>query len=373
MSERLLEADFLTINLKAIKQKTATNNNATPTNEQPTTKTAETNNDVTATQAQDLPAKEDWIAWGEVLKKRLEDNKNMSPEARKTDYEIETEFFEEFFTTNWDDTCAKQLLTICKPLRSGEPLRRAFKVLGFNERVNPILGFLILPEVKELLREKLLNINSFKAIFNAVAKKLIAHSEFFEANSYNIIYCKDLYTKTPKEMEAYLTLQSKILKVSASTYSVDIQTKNKKVFLYIETISELEPSKRAKKINEPGTVAVETVEGAILNSLDLAQAINGAKEVERVPLDTVGQDKIINQVKDSPAKIFATLLSLSLSTDNEKARKALSNALFNGLGATKVAEATQWLAANKIIAKGQLQDSDANNLVDKLLALIAES
>lgn len=367
MSERLLEADFLTINLKAIKQKTATNNNATPTNEQPTTKTAETNNDVASTEVQTLPAKEDWITWGKVLKKRLDDNKNMSPEARKTDYEIETKFFEEFFTTNWDGTCAKQLLTI------GEPLRRALKVLGFDERVNPILGFIILPEVKELLREKLLNINSFKAIFNAVAKKLIAHSEFFKANSYNIIYCKDLYTKTPKEMEAYLTLQSKILEVSASTYSVDIQTKNKKVFLYIETISELEPSNRAKKINEPSTVAVETVKGAILNSLDLAQAINGAKEVERVSLDTAGQDKIINQVKDSPAKIFATLLSLSLSTDNEKARKALSNALFSGLGATKVAEATQWLATNEIIAKGQLQDSDANSLVDKLLALIAES
>lgn len=278
----------------------------------------------------------------------------------------------DWLNANWEADVAKQLLAL------GEPLRKAIKVLGFDPTVNPILGFIKKDFTKKLLKDKKLNTLTFKAIYNAVAKKYVADSEFIRdmlPQEYNIIYCEDLYNKSAAEMEEYLKLQSTNLKVSDSTYDADKQSRNKKIFLSMSVLNadnkeELDIVKRAVIINKPETKAVDTTIGATLNSLKLAKEIAGKTKIDKVELAKDTQDKIVNQVKGDIAKIFAVLMSLSLSTGNEEARKALSNGMFSGLQAGKIAEATKWLATNNVLVKGQIQDSDADSLVKKLLALI---
>ena len=131
-----------------------------------------------------------------------------------------------------DPALVKKLLDL------GEPFKTACKKLGYKVKQengsNPILAFVLQSYVQErLITPGLLNRNTFKAIYNAVAKNLVADSEFFSTNNYNIIYCQDLYRKTASEMESYLKEQSQILTTSASSYSSKVQTANKKAFIHI--------------------------------------------------------------------------------------------------------------------------------------------
>jgi hypothetical protein len=238
MSEKLLEADFLTVDLKSTFSRQMSDEGSA-------------SDELAATQIEieapenSSPQRQTSFDWGKELKNRLESNRKMSSEARQSEYEIETKFFKEFFSANWDPDCAKQLMLM------GEPLRKALKVLGFDKRVNPILGFISIKYVQEkLIKTKLLNVNTFKAIYNAVAKKLVADSEFLKANDYNIIYCQDLYKKPLTDIEKYLKAQSTILKTSLDTYTADRQLFNKKVFVYIPKVKELDPEKRAKLIKK---------------------------------------------------------------------------------------------------------------------------
>jgi hypothetical protein len=340
MPEKLFESDLPTVNLRTIFARANADNNVTP--------------------SEPLPAKGDWKAWEDLLKKRLKEN------TKQTDYEIRTSFFEEFFKVNWGDALAKKLILL------GEPLRKALEIIKFTEN-NPILAFLNQKFVKEeLLSTGLLNVNTFKAIYNAVAKKLVADSEFFKVRTYNIIYCKDLYRKTAVKMEEYLQLQSRILQPSANSYSVEKQNQNKKIFFYISNITESDIAKRAIEINKPETMAVDSGEEATLNSLDLAKQIIGNHQIDTVTLNTAEQDKIVSKLNSVP-EIFATILSLSLSTDSKKAKEALANEMFSNLSGADVVKAVMKLASEGTIPKGQLTKSDTDLLIPKLLARLKNS
>jgi hypothetical protein len=267
----------------------------------------------------------------------------------------------------------------------GEPFKNTLKVLGYkitNENGgNPILAFVAQPWVQQNLLGSLLNAATFRAIYNTIPERLIAHSEFFKKNEYNILYCKDLYTKSPKEMLEYLRLQSRILKTSATEYTQADINNNKKAFLQSKAkdiLNELNPVKRAKAVNtlvknEGITkLALSNIEDSKLNSLEIAKLIYDNTGVGKVHLDTAGQNKIIEAIKDSYAKIYATLLSICLGTGSKKARKVLTNGLLSGLTAAKISEATAWLAENNIITKGELQGEDADALVDKINTLLSE-
>jgi hypothetical protein len=266
---------------------------------------------------------------------------------------------------------------------------RAIKTLGFNPKKenggNPILAFILQEYVQaRLLRTKLLNSVTYKAIHNSISNRLIAHSEFFPANpvnSYNIIYCPDLYRKSAVEMSKYIKLQSEILIPSASAYTMETKNNNRKVFLYTGKVSEPNLKKRVDAINQYVTKAIDdtqklpvemqSMRKGTLNSYELAELLRGKTTTKKVHLDTAGQDKIIAQLKGKPARIFATLMSLSLSTGNKTARNALNDDRFKGLPSDKIIEATIWLAANNVITKGQLQDDDAESLATKLVAALA--
>ena len=362
MSKQLLESDFITIDIRSVlnNPKTAENTNSETPNKQQVTGQAST--------PQARPTNFDW---GEELKRRLEANKKMSQEARRPSYDIETKFFKEFFAANWDAECAEQLMLM------GDPLRKAIKVLGFKNRINPVLGFISLSYVqKNLIKTKLLNINTFKAIYNAIANKWVADSEFFRVSTYNIIYCKDLYTKPLKEIEEYLELQSKVLEVSASVYTEELQSVNKKVFLYLPNIKELEFTKRIDKIKSyEDNAKLPSVKSdkSKLNSLEFAKLcvskIAGkslSTKVSKSHLNSNGQQALAKKL-DTPAKMLAAIQFISINTESEEAQKALQNDLLKTVATKNLLDATKWLASQNIMPRGQLSTADANSLVLAIL------
>lgn len=288
---------------------------------------------------------------------------------------------------NVDADTAKKIIAL------GDALKKAIKVLGTETEPkngsNPLLAFLIQPYVqKELINSGLLNAITFKAIYNALAKKLVVDSEFFarqKQNDYNIIYCKDLYKKTLSEIEEYLALQAKILTLSSSVYPVETQVENKKVFIQLKGIKnentgeeELEPSKRAKIIVSSQVKAKSVTDtDAKLNDIKLAKLIAGVSDfTNEKTLNDKAQDKIITDLQQLSANyistVYATILSLNLNTTSTKIEAILQDKVFTSVNSDEVLDAVKKLASSTILPKGQLAAKDAEALAEKLLASLEQ-
>lgn len=294
------------------------------------------------------------------------------------DSEIEKKLNE--LTENKDKAYVKKLMAF------GEPLKKVCVAFGYDIHPgnggNPLLAFVLQDYIKPLVNNGALNVNTFKAFYNAVAKHLVADSEFFTVNSYNIIYCRDLYNKSPKEIQDYLILQSKILKPDAKQYTAENQISNRKVFLHIDGITrsngeeELNIVKRAKSINasENKNKIIKDVRTAKLNTIELAEQIySNNDDIQPVSHITETElDKIVVELTD-PALKFAAILSLSTSTKSKKAKKALlsNNPKFTALRQDQILKAFLTLSNAGILPKRQLREVEADLLVDKILATLA--
>lgn len=390
MSERLLEADFVFTNLRTLFQKTAepeaaeeatsaedtateeettaneTTETATEETEETSEETAEETTEETATELEVLPGKGEWDKWKELLAERIKANDALNSTEKKTQYEVESNFFRDFFVENWSKEIGEKLILI------GDPLTKAIKVLGFNPAKNPILGFIRQKRViTTLIATKKLNVETFKAIYNAVANNLIAHSELIKEKpkneEYNIIYCLDLYNKPVKEMLEYIKLQSQILKVSATQYTEADQLKNKRVFLYVEAVTEQEENKRAAEINKLTYDQLPIMASAKLNPLSLARIIDGKVRTPTTSLGGKEQDKLVAQLATLADK-YAALLALALTTQNVAAKNAMNDPAFAGLSSDEKLKATMSLSEKGIMPKGQLNKTDADTLVAKIIA-----
>ena len=353
-------ADFLTVNLGAILK-----------NQVPTTKT----NTALAQQAVDKPIQKKLTAddWAALLKERLETNSKLGPEARESDYVIETQFFKEYFSTEWDDAeVADQLILI------GEPLKKAIKVLGFNKSTNPILAFISNDFVIEtIIKTKLLNESTFKAIYNAVAQKLIAHSQFLKPNDYNIIYYPDLYKRSVAEIMEYLKLQNKILPVNVSKYTKADLVKNKKVFIAIPGITGNTFAEKHEQINkatievaisEDDMAAVNTaVASSKLNSLEFAQALAGKQQTAAVTNahSRVPTHKVLVKKLDTAAKKLAAVQYINMVANSTEAKKALANKAFAEVTSQELLKATAELTGN--MPKKAMTDAEADEFVKLIL------
>lgn len=347
MSEKLFEAGLLTVDLRRAFNGADTGAEAPvpPIDDQPEeTKLSSSNLE----------------EWSKYLEDKLATNKKAK--KPKLESEILKKFFEEFFEKFWNAPLAQKLIEL------GTPLQHAIIRIGFTDK-NPILAFMLTDFAIARLTDGTLDKDRFKAIYNAVAKNIVANSEFRKQNSYNIIYCADLYRKSADEMEKYLKLQGKILDVPARIYDAEVQERNRRTFLHIASIKELDIVKRVKEIQKSDKV-VATVAGATLNGYELAEkianAISGKEYAEATVVDNDTQDDIIKKLGGDRAKIFAALMSISFSTGNKDAVKALSS--FGNISAADLAVATTWLASNEVIPKGRLNASDAQALVKKLIA-----
>lgn len=272
-----------------------------------------------------------------------------------------------------DPALVKKLLAL------GEPFKKACEVLGYNidnkNGGNPILAFVLQDYViQNLINTGDLNVSTFKAIYNAVAKQLVADSEFFKDNDYNIIYCKKLYKKTPKEIENYLILQSEILRPTAEVYTKQDQEKNRKIFLYIKDIKnnsneeELNIIKRAAKINNPeNSFVVPTVKTATkLNDIELAKEIYEKAGDAHIYRSTEDLDKIVVRLKNLESKFAAILLLCSSNT--EATKEALNHPEFRELNQRQIANAFMILSQDAMIPRGQLRKDVAKLLIQKILA-----
>ena len=217
MTKQLLESGNVTFNLNTL--------GIAPEKSWPVS----TDNKTTEKATSVKPERENWQGWNSLLAEKLKDNSFSSGSDK------EFEFFKDFLEVNYPDI-AKKLLAL------GEPFIKTLRVLGLNPEkgvgANPILGFVTQEGVRDnLLNTGLLNSNTFRAIYNAIANKQVAHSQFFEENEYNIIYCKDLYTKAPSVMAKYLDEQKDILDPSATHYTSEIINNNKRAFFVIDAIN----------------------------------------------------------------------------------------------------------------------------------------
>lgn len=301
----------------------------------------------------------------------------------------------------WGDTLKNlgfQPDIISKLKALGKPFSQALKILGANPKFvnggNPLLAFVKQKYVQEkLLSTDLLNANTFRALYNAISKRQVAHSEFFKVNDYNIIYCQALYKKSASEIAEYLEVQKNILGPTAKQYTQATLSKNKKAFFYIEKIdgipnkinrelsTELNIEKRAallKGIN----VEVKKLPDAwrtntALNSLKLAKKVAGAS----ITLDDTELDKsshsrtenISKLVKElhSPADFFAALQYISLTTKVPEADEALKNAKLQNIDSERIAQATTTIKS--IVSKSRISETEAKALVAVILGKMEQS
>lgn len=350
MPKQLLESDYLTVDLNAI------------SNKQKTGDASGSGVGSKDLQQEDRAELSQITDWAQERKKRQVANVKQAPELRKDKSEVDMEFFNDYFENayeEWDAVCAKQLISI------GEPLKKIFIVLGFDKNTNPILAFLLDDYViNSLLKTKLLNINTFKAIYNAVVKELVTYSELSTSNDYNIIYCQDLYKRSASEMISYLELQSEILEQGTSE---NIKKKNVFTFINDSSIHEKNINKYAEEVKaRMATAQPGTVKKGVLNKLELAKQIHHMLDSTE-SLDTSAQQKLSSKL-NTPAQILAAIQFLSITTNNAKAKQALTNTKFSNVSTADLLKATSQII--NIMPKGALDTKEVDAFVDSLLSKV---
>lgn len=170
------------------------------------------------------------LNWKQELEDRLEANRLVSPDLKRPIQEIEDEFWIDCFVSLWPEELLENLQLL------GGYFKKDLLNWGFSADSNPMVAFLNQNFVqKKLLLTKKLNANSYMALHNAVVKKYLSLVEFRKFNDYNILYCLDLYNKLPADIYKYLELQKVILNPKKTSYSTEIQTLNKRIFIKLKS------------------------------------------------------------------------------------------------------------------------------------------
>lgn len=314
MPNILLESEFLTIDL------TKLFNEPEPIPENPI----------------DLEAIKDWK---EELNRRLVDNQKLDSEHRKKEYEVKDIFWKDYFNTVFKDPEVAENL-----INMGPKLRKAIEVLGFNTKTNPILAFVSQNYVqKQLIKTKLLNALTFEVIFNAAVKKLLTNQDLSKTVGYNIIYCRDLYTKSTVDILKYLQIQSEKLGANPTD---DIKAANIQTFLAkgkatnhsnakLKTLAEI------SKASTPKTNATSKSTGNSTATTNFISTIKSTTQAQAV------------------LQYIATNFGSDVSDRAFEALKA-----FGDISVEKLVPVAKDL--NKILSKMTLQDTDAELIVNTL-------
>lgn len=314
MPNILLESEFLTIDL------TKLFNEPEPIPEDPI----------------DLEAIKDWK---EELNRRLVDNQKLGPEHRKKEYEVKDLFWKDYFNTVFKDPEVAENL-----VNMGPKLRKAIEVLEFNTKTNPFLAFISQSYVqKQLIKTKLLNALTFEVIFNAAVKKLLTNQDLRKTTGYNIIYCRDLYTKSTADMLKYLQVQSE--KLGANPTDA-IKADNVQTFLAKGKATNHSNAKlkTLAEISKASTTKTNATSKSTSNSTATTNFISTIKNTTQA--QAVLQYIATNFSSEVSDKAFETLKA------------------FGDISVEKLVPVAKDL--NKILGKMTLQDADADLIVNTL-------
>lgn len=223
------------------------------------------------------------LDWRQELDDRLAENKEATGSKRKSQAEVEKEFWNDFFVTLW----SKELI---KPLHAlGAQFKLDILKWGFDAQSNDIIAFLQQEGIKNnILKNKLLKEKNYAVLHNAVIgginTRKLRTSELTKVNTYNLIYNPNWYKLSPTEMTKYLELQQKVFISSLSAkqkvranrliFLVDPQIK-KSVTNISEYIKEAN-----KKLNQSSTKIpiMRLDKPSLLNSFEeairIAQGLN---------------------------------------------------------------------------------------------------
>ena len=412
MSNILKESGFLTIDLDALakKQKETNTENSSDTNDtKPSSTTvapdsAQTDNgeteagEVDATDERkpeeetdiinkvifdpktEVPKNFDWkIARTKILK----DNAK-NPESKKPESELLNQFWSAYLNKVYGQELAELMSNL------GDQFKQDFTEYGFESKANPLATFFKLSFVKKLLKTKKLNSARYKAIHEAFDKKLVADSEFLKQNSYNILYCGDLYNKSASDMVLYLKAQKSILSPSASTYGKDLLNRNRRIFI------QLPGGPKNKNLADKATVTAiikhqqqnsnlptKTLENVILNSLELVnilmksykltadfdEAEEGAADESSQRSSTVFNNNTITKIQQEAKKaktlapVGAALFYLS-KAGNAQATKALNSSKYSAITLADLNKYSRGLGLDRIKIDAAKIDTFVTKLIN---------
>ena len=217
--------------------------------------------------------------------------------------------------------------------------------------------------------------------YNAVAKNLVADSEFFTATDYNIIYCQDLYTKSAGIIEKYLNYQKQNLPTNASKYTLEMQNENKKIFLAIRklNLSKLNSTEKAQAILQNDSATKLSVKNANIKLNDIKTIeeilkLNGKipkeeEKTEEIDDDNkqTSNDAVLKQANGlkTPAEAYAALQYIAMSTQNSLAQRALSDEKLSGISAEALVAATKVVTAR--FSKIKVTTDNADSLTKHIM------
>lgn len=357
---RLFEADFLSVDLKSLIQKS---NGAAASGTQ-TGGTASTGGSTaqssakaggaqtgaklksgqsTAADSGSTKKKPNNYDWEKDLNDRHAANNQAAPENRRPAYEIEQEFWTEYFTNGWGEQLAKVLLNF------GTQLQKDIKALGLKKKSNPIVAFLKLKYVKTKLLPKLLNSHTYLGLRKAISKNWTADVEFCKANNYNLIYCPDLYTKSPAEIEKYLELQKQTLPPNTATQGPEAIKFHLQTFLALGYSTVTDEGVKLKDLKEitkilsgAGAEAASKKSETDSTETDEKQGESEEETTTKEKSNSVPTEKFLNSVLTTKADVLAALQFLSLVTNNKVAQKHVSslskNVIITQMALAKVAK-----------------------------------
>lgn len=348
MAKQLLESDFLQVNIKNFLNPTKSGGSNKGSNE-PANNPDSSITDNTKQAKKHATAVRDW---SKELKQRLERGSSDDESV----VAIENKFWTDFFTANFGDEFVLLLNSI-------EQLKKDIKILGFKKQTNPILAFLKLKYVQtELLKPKRLNSNTYTVIHNAVAKKLIADSEFFKANDYNIIYCCDFYSKPISEMEKYLEAQKLSLPTNVTVYDIDRLNRHKSIFLQVGQKSVKQKDAKLKALKEVEKLLAINSDS---NTNKKAEAEHAEQPTSNADENKTALNDLLSELK-TVAKAQAALQFISMTTNSKQAKEALQNIKkFRETSTDALMAAT--VEISNMFSNVNLSDEEASTFVTLLL------
>lgn len=374
MSERLLESDYFTVDLRALfgkkdeEEPEETTNNTDEAGAEGDS--AADNGGAEETEGGEKAPKEKKpkaakIDWAKELERRIAENEALDPETRESEGAIENKFWEDYFADpQWDPDVARIASSI-------KLFRKDIKALGFDPKKNAILCFFLKNKtaIKNLIKPGLIDSSKYTVLHNALSKpRAVADSEFMRANKYNIIYCPDLYTKHAKDMETYLNLQKISLPTNASFYSEETQERNIRIFLKVGQKDVTKASAKLNKISDIETIfkkAGVDVDSVMNSSNGTGAGGNGGKGNSKIT-----RSDLLNIIsKLTVPQAQAALQYISMTTNNKEVNKAMQNGF-----AVRMPKAEEIMTASFVIAKlfkgSTFSASEAIELAEKLLERI---